>query len=65
MQKEVLAEQGRSRIMPSLSSEVKILLLDRLGAPAEKIAERLTLNRKTVTTYCNNSRSFLLLEAPF
>ncbi len=30
IQKEALAEQGRSRIMPSLSSEVKILLLDSL-----------------------------------
>ena len=42
IQKEILAEKGRSRIMPSFSSEVKILLLDRLGAPAEKIAERRT-----------------------
>ncbi|GAF75534.1 unnamed protein product, partial [marine sediment metagenome] len=58
IQKEVLAEQGRSRIMPHLSSEVKILLLDRLGIPDERIAERLKINRKTVTKYCNNLTLF-------
>ena len=54
IQKEALAEQGRSRIMPHLRSEVKILLLDSLGIPDERIAERLKINRKTVTKYCNN-----------
>jgi len=58
IQKEALAEQGRSRVMPSLSSEVKTLLLDSLGIPDERIAERLKINRKTVTQYCNNLRLF-------
>ena len=58
IQKEVLAEQGRSRIMPHLSSEVKILLLDSLGIPDERIAERLKINRKTVTKFCNNLKLF-------
>ena len=58
IQKEVLAEQGRSRIMPHLSSEVKILLQDSLGIPDERIAERLKINRKTVTKYCNNLKLF-------
>ena len=58
IQKQALAEQGRSRIMPHLSSEVKILLLDSLGIPDERIAERLKINRKTVTKFCNNLKLF-------
>jgi len=54
IQKEALAEQGRARIMPHLGSEVKILLLYSLGIPDERIAERLKINRKTVTKFCNN-----------
>jgi len=58
IQKEALAEQSRSRIIPSLSSELKILLLDSLGIPDERIAEKLKINRKTVTKYYNNLRLF-------
>jgi hypothetical protein len=58
IQKEALAEQERSRVMPHLSSEVKILLLDSLGIPDERIAERLKINRKTVTRFCNNLKLF-------
>jgi len=58
IQKEVLAEQGRSRVIPSLSSEMKILLLHSLGIPDERIAEKLKINRKTVTKYCNNLKLF-------
>ena len=58
IQKEALADQGRSRIMPHLSSELKTLLLDRLGIPDERIAERLKINRKTVTKFCNNLKLF-------
>jgi len=58
IQKEALAERSRSRVMPSLSSELKTLLLDSLGIPDERISERLKINRKTVTRYCNNSQLF-------
>jgi len=58
IQKEALAEQGRSRVIPSLSSELKILVQDSLGIPDERIAERLKINRKTVTKFCNNSQLF-------
>ena len=58
IQKEVLAKQGRSRVMPHLSSEMKILLLHSLAIPDERIVERLKINRKTVTKYCNNSQLF-------
>lgn len=37
---------------------MKILLQDRLGIPDERIAERLKINRKTVTKYCNNLKLF-------
>jgi len=58
IQKETLAEQVRSRVIPSLSSQVKILFLDSLGIPDERIAERLKINRKTVTKFCNNLKLF-------
>ena len=58
IQKQVLAEQGESRPMPSLSSKMKILLHDRLGILDERIAERLKINRKTLTKYCNNVKLF-------
>ena len=58
IQKEALAEQSRSRVMPSLSSEVKTLLQDSLGIPDERITARLKINRKTVTKFCNNLKLF-------
>ena len=33
-------------------------MLDSLGIPDERIAERLKINRKTVTKYCNNLKLF-------
>ncbi len=56
--KRALAEQAESRSMSSLSAEAKVLLQDRLGIPVERIAERLKINRKTVTKYCNNVKLF-------
>jgi len=52
--KEALIERNRPRRSPSLSLEVKIVLMSRLGIPADRIAARLKVNRKTVLNYAHN-----------
>ena len=49
--KEIVHERNRPRISPSLSPKAKILLMSRLGIPAERIAARLKVNRKTILKY--------------
>jgi len=49
--KEALIERNRPHISPSVSLEVKILLMSRLGIPVDRIAARLKVNRKTVLKY--------------
>jgi len=52
--KEALIERNRPRRSPSLSLEAKFVLMSRLGIPADRIAARLKVNRKTVLTYAHN-----------
>jgi len=55
--KEIVLERNRDRISPSLNLKVKILLMSRLGIPADRIAVRLKVNRLTVMKYSNDTRS--------
>ena len=48
-------EQNQPRKNPRLALEVKILLMNRLGIPVNRIAMRLKVNRKTVLKYSNNT----------
>jgi len=52
--KEALIERNRRRRSPSLSLDAKILLMNRLGIPVDRIAARLKVNRKTVLKYSHN-----------
>ena len=52
--KEALIERNRPRRSPSLSLEAKILLMNRLGIPVDRIAARLKVNRKTAYNYSDN-----------
>ncbi len=52
--KEALIERNRPRRSPSLSLEVKIVLMNRLGIPVDRIAARLKVNLKTVLNYSHN-----------
>jgi hypothetical protein len=54
--KEALIERNRPRRSPSLSLEAKILLMNRLGIPVDRIAARLKVNRKTAYNYSDNPR---------
>ena len=54
--KAALVERNRPRRSPSLSLEAKILLMNRLGIPVDRIAARLKVNRKTVLNYSPNPR---------
>jgi len=54
--KEIVHERNRRRISPSLNPDVKILLMSRLGIPAERIAARLKVNRLTVMKYSSEPR---------
>jgi len=56
--KEALIEANRPRRRPSLSLEVKIVLMNRLGIPVDRIAARLKVNQKTVLNYAHNPRLF-------
>jgi len=51
-------ELSRARVRPSLSLEAKIVLMNRLGIPVDRIATRLKVNRKTVLNYAHNPRLF-------
>ena len=55
--KEIVFERNRDRISLSLNLKVKILLMSRLGIPADRIAVRLKVNRLTVMKYSNDTRS--------
>ncbi|MBC8392038.1 MAG: ParB/RepB/Spo0J family partition protein [Deltaproteobacteria bacterium] len=48
-------EQNRPRNDPPPALEVKILLMNRLGIPVNRIAMRLKVNRKTVLKYSDNT----------
>ncbi|MEA3415239.1 MAG: hypothetical protein U9R02_03635 [Thermodesulfobacteriota bacterium] len=52
--KEIAHERNRLRISPSLNLNVKILLMSRLGIPADRIAARLKVSRLTVMKYSND-----------
>ncbi len=54
--KEIVHERNRRRISPFLNLDVKILLMSRLGIPADRIAARLKVNRLTVMKYSNEPR---------
>ncbi|GAG27496.1 unnamed protein product, partial [marine sediment metagenome] len=54
--KESQTELNRARINKSLSLEVKIFMMSRLGIPANRIAARLKVNRLTALKYSENSR---------
>ncbi len=56
--KEALIERNRPRRSPSLSLEAKILLMNRLGIPVDRIAARLKVNPKTVLKYSHNPPLF-------
>jgi len=46
IRKEIRAEQDRLRISPQLNTEVKIVLMSRLGIPIDQIAVKLKLLRR-------------------
>jgi len=52
--KEILEEQNRPRISPSLNLKIKILLMSGLGIPIHRVVPRLRINRKTVLKYYDN-----------
>jgi len=52
--KEALIERNRPRRSPSLSLEAKIVLMNRLGIPVDRIAARLKVNLKTVLNYSHS-----------
>ena len=54
--KENMKELKRARVSPSLSLEVRIFMMSRLGIPANRIAERLKVNRLTALKYSDNPR---------
>ena len=54
--KEHMKERNRACVGPSLSLEAKTFMMSRLGIPANRIAERLKVNRLTALKYSENSR---------
>jgi len=56
--RESQSNLNRARVSPSLSLEAKIVLMNRLGIPVDRIAARLKVNRKTVLNYAHNPRLF-------
>ena len=52
--KEIMHERNRPRIGQSLALDAKILLMGRLGIPADRIAARLKVNRLTVMKYSSD-----------
>ena len=51
--KENMKELNRARVSPSLSLEVRIFMMSRLGIPANRIAERLRVNRSADNEFDN------------
>jgi len=54
--KESRTELNRARVSPSLGLEAIIFMMSRWGIPANRIAERLKVNRLTALKYSENPR---------
>ena len=55
-------EQNQPRKNLTITLEVKILVMARLGIPVNRIAMRLKVNRKTVLKYCGNTSLLRILR---